>query len=133
MVADAVGLPLDRLESSGELAAAANDITVAAGKLAAGSVPAQRITVSGIRGDRTLLRFRATWYCTTDFESEWDLKDTGWHISVEGDAPLEVGLHMPIPLEREYKRSERTAALTQWDLGVRVLSKCIALIAQRGI
>jgi 4-hydroxy-tetrahydrodipicolinate reductase len=99
LVADAIGLPLDRLQSSGELAAAATDTTIAAGRLTTGSVAAQRITIAGIRDDRTLLRFRATWYCTTDLEPRWDLQDTGWHISVDGDAPLEVGLHMPIPLE----------------------------------
>ena len=98
LVADAIGLPLDRLESSGELAAATQETAIAAGTLAAGTVAAQRITIAGIRDDRTLLRFRATWYCTTDLEPGWSLKDTGWHISVDGDAPLEVGLHMPIPL-----------------------------------
>jgi 4-hydroxy-tetrahydrodipicolinate reductase len=100
LVADAIGLPLDRLESGGELAAAAREITIAAGTLPAGSVAAQRITVAGIRDERTLLRFRATWYCTHDLEPAWDLRDTGWHISVDGDAPLEVDLHMPIPLDR---------------------------------
>jgi hypothetical protein len=82
------------------LAAAAHETTIAAGTLAAGSVAAQRITVAGIRDDRTLLRFRATWYCTSDLEPGWYLRGTGWHISVDGDAPLEMGLHMPIPLEQ---------------------------------
>jgi 4-hydroxy-tetrahydrodipicolinate reductase len=100
LVADAIGLPLDRLESGGELAAATHETTIAAGTLAAGSVAAQRITIEGIRDDRTLLRFRATWYCTGDLEPGWDLMGTGWHISVDGDAPLEVSLHMPIPLEQ---------------------------------
>jgi 2,4-diaminopentanoate dehydrogenase len=100
LVADAVGLPLDAVESSGELAAAARDTTIAAGELAAGTVAAQRITIAGIRHGKTLIRFQATWYCTTDLEPPWDLLDTGWHVSVEGDAPLEVDLRMPIPLER---------------------------------
>lgn len=30
----------------------------------------------------------------------WDLRDTGWRITVEGDAPLDVELRFPIPLER---------------------------------
>ncbi|MBJ7338324.1 MAG: dihydrodipicolinate reductase [Mycolicibacterium sp.] len=100
LVADAVGLPLDRLESSGELAAATRDVTIAAGTIAAGSVAGQRITVEGIRDGRVLLQFRATWYCSTDLAADWNLEDTGWHISVGGDAPLEVGLHMPIPLDQ---------------------------------
>jgi 4-hydroxy-tetrahydrodipicolinate reductase len=100
LVADAVGLPLDAVESSGELAAAAKDTTIAAGQLPAGTVAAQRITIAGVREGRTLIRFRATWYCTAELEPAWDLLDTGWHVSVEGDAPLEVDLRMPIPLER---------------------------------
>jgi hypothetical protein len=100
LVADAVGLPLDAVESSGELAAAAKDTTIAAGLLPAGTVAAQRITVAGVREGQTLIRFRATWYCTAELEPAWDLLDTGWHVSVEGDAPLEVDLRMPIPLER---------------------------------
>jgi 2,4-diaminopentanoate dehydrogenase len=100
LVADAIGLPLDCVEASGELAAAARDTTIAAGELQRGTVAAQRITVAGIRDGQTLIRFRASWYCTTDLEPTWDLLDTGWHISVAGDAPLEVDLRMPIPLER---------------------------------
>ena len=46
-----------------------------------------------------MIQFRATWYCTTDFDADWDLLDTGWRVSVEGDAPLEVTLKMPITLD----------------------------------
>ena len=100
LVADAIGLPLDSVEASGELAMASRETTIAAGKLAAGSVAAQRITVSGMRAGRPLIQFRATWYCTTDLEPAWELRETGWHVSVDGDAPLEVTLRMPIPLDR---------------------------------
>jgi 2,4-diaminopentanoate dehydrogenase len=100
VVADAIGLSLDSVEASGELAAASEDTTIAAGTLKAGSVAAQRITVTGIRRGRPLIRFRATWYCTTELVPAWELLDTGWHVSVDGDAPLEVTLRMPIPLER---------------------------------
>jgi hypothetical protein len=100
LVAESIGLPLDTVEASGELAAASRNTTIAAGTLKAGSVAAQRITVAGLRAGQPLLRFRATWYCTTDLEPSWRLQDTGWHLSVEGDAPLEVTLRMPIPLER---------------------------------
>jgi hypothetical protein len=67
---------------------------------ATGTVAAQRITIAGMRAGRPLLQFRATWYCSADLEPAWDVRDTGWHVSVDGDAPLEVDLRMPIPLER---------------------------------
>jgi hypothetical protein len=68
--------------------------------LAAGTVAAQRMAVSGIRDGRPLLRFRATWYCTTDLDPAWDVRATGWHIAIEGDAPLDVDLRFPVPLDR---------------------------------
>ncbi|MFK4105215.1 dihydrodipicolinate reductase [Streptomyces sp. NPDC019531] len=100
LVADALSLPLDSLEADGELATARRRVRIAAGELAAGTVAAQRLTVTGLHAGRPLLRFRATWYCTTDLDPAWDLHDTGWHVSVEGDAPLEVGLRLPVPLDR---------------------------------
>ena len=47
-----------------------------------------------------MLQFRATWYCTTDLDPAWEVRETGWHVSVDGDAPLEATLRMPIPLDR---------------------------------
>jgi 2,4-diaminopentanoate dehydrogenase len=100
LVADAVGLPLDDVTARGELATTPRETDIAAGTLNAGSVAAQRVTVSGIREGDELITFRATWYCTTDLQPAWDLRDTGWHIAVHGDAPLDVELRMPVPLER---------------------------------
>src|SRR3954447_10691583 len=90
LIADAIGLPLDSVDASGELAAARTDTMIAAGPLTAGTVAAQRVTVTGMRAGEPLLRFRATWYCSADLEPCWDPPDTGWHVSVDGDAPLEV-------------------------------------------
>ncbi len=61
---------------------------------------AQRTTVSAMRRGKAVLSFTATWYCTADLNEAWDLRETGWRIEVEGDAPLDVDLRMPIPLER---------------------------------
>nr|WP_322751130.1 MULTISPECIES: hypothetical protein [unclassified Frankia] len=61
---------------------------------------AQRMTVSGIRGGRPVLCFRAMWYCTTGLDPSWDVRATGWHISVDGDAPLDIDIRFPVPLER---------------------------------
>jgi hypothetical protein len=100
LVAETLGMPLDGVTSSGEVATARRPIDIAAGHLEAGSVAAQRMTVAGRRDGQTVLVFRATWYCTTELDPPWDVRATGWHISVAGDAPMEVAIHFPIPLER---------------------------------
>lgn len=98
-VAEALGVPLDSIEAHGEIATASRDVEIAAGTVKAGTVAAQRISASGIRDGKQLIRFRATWYCTTEFEADWDLMATGWRVTVEGDAPLEIDIRMPISLE----------------------------------
>lgn len=100
LIADALSLPLDDVVASGEIATARHTLEIAAGTLQAGTVAAQRLTVSGLRGGHPLLQFRATWYCTTDLEPAWDVRATGWHIAVEGDAPLDVDMPFPVPIER---------------------------------
>jgi 4-hydroxy-tetrahydrodipicolinate reductase len=99
-LADAVGLPLDDLTAGGEMAAATRTVEIAAGTIEAGSVAGQRTVVTGWRAGRPALRFQATWYCTTDLDKDWDLGATGWRVTVEGDAPLDVDLRFRIPLER---------------------------------
>jgi hypothetical protein len=100
LVADALGLPLDTVEASGEMAVASGTVEIAAGTLPAGTVAAQRMTVTGLRDGHPLLTFSANWYCTTEIDADWDLGPTGWRVTVEGDAPLDVDLRFAIPLER---------------------------------
>ncbi|MCX5095389.1 dihydrodipicolinate reductase [Streptomyces sp. NBC_00365] len=100
MVADTLSIPLDSVEAEGEVATAPRPIHIAAGTLGPGTVAAQRITVSGLRDGRPLLRFRATWYCATDLDRAWDLRSTGWHVTIDGDAPLDIDLRFPVPLDR---------------------------------
>jgi hypothetical protein len=100
LVADALGLPLDSVDAGGEVAVARNTIQIAAGTIPAGTVAAQRMTVSGRRQGETLLRFRATWYCTTDLDPAWDVRASGWHVSVEGDAPLEIDIALAVSMDQ---------------------------------
>jgi hypothetical protein len=99
LVAEALGLPLDTIEASGEVATARTTTKIAAGTIEAGTVAAQRMRVEGRRDGRPLLAFEATWYCTADLEPAWDLHPTGWRIEVRGDAPLDVELRFAVPLE----------------------------------
>ncbi|HZU80953.1 MAG TPA: hypothetical protein VE991_13630 [Acidimicrobiales bacterium] len=97
---EALGLHLDEVEATGDVAVAARTTQIAAGTIESGTVAAQRMTVTGTRGGRPFIAFRATWYCTSDIEPRWDLHPTGWRVVVDGDTPMDVGIRLDVPLER---------------------------------
>jgi 2,4-diaminopentanoate dehydrogenase len=97
VVAEALSLPLDSVVATGQVATARRDVDIAAGRVQAGTIAAQRMQVSGLRDGKPLLTFSANWYLTPDVEPAWDLRDTGWHVLVEGDTPLDVDIRFPVP------------------------------------
>ncbi len=99
LLAEAAGRPVDAWASKGDVAAARATTTIVAGELPAGSVAAQRTTIVGTSQGDDVVRFSVNWYCTTDVEPAWDLKPTGWRVRVRGDAPFDVDLPFPIPVE----------------------------------
>jgi len=99
-LADSIGLPIDSIESSGEIAVATHDVVIAAGTVKGGTVAAQRPIATGLRHGTPLLRFQANWYVTTDLEPAWDLRETGWRVQVLGDTPLDVEIRFPVEPER---------------------------------
>jgi 4-hydroxy-tetrahydrodipicolinate reductase len=98
-VADALGLPLDDVVAKGQVAVARRDVEVAAGRLSAGTIAAQRLEVTGLHDGQPLLTFSANWYLTAEVEPAWDLRETGWRVLVEGDTPLDVGIRFPVAPE----------------------------------
>jgi hypothetical protein len=98
-LANAISMPLDKVEIQGEFAAVRNTVRIAAGVIEKGTVGAQRITISGMRGGRALMRMRLNWYCSKDIAEPWDLRDSGWHIVAQGDVPLDVSIGFPIAME----------------------------------
>jgi 4-hydroxy-tetrahydrodipicolinate reductase len=96
VVADAISMPLEGMAASGEVAVARHPVEIAAGRIEAGTIAAQRMEVTGIHAGRPLLRFRANWYLTTDVEPAWDLRETGWRVQLEGDLPLDIGIRFPV-------------------------------------
>jgi 4-hydroxy-tetrahydrodipicolinate reductase len=50
-------------------------------------------------GDRERLVFQATWYCSEALDHDWQLGDTGWRVTVEGDAPLKVDIAFPVAVD----------------------------------
>jgi len=100
LLGEAIGLPLDSVESTGEVAVATRDIEIAAGTIAAGTVAAQRMTVAGMRRGEEFISFSANWYCSTEIDADWDLREGGWRVTVAGDCSLDIDIRLAIPLER---------------------------------
>ena len=98
LVAEAVGLPLDSVTATGEVAVTPKKLTIAAGALEAGTVAAQRLIVTGTHAGRALMTFSATWYCSEDLDPAWTVPGwDGWKIHVDGDAPVDVDIRFAIP------------------------------------
>ena len=99
MLAEAAGRPVDEWTAFGEVAGARETTTVLAGEIPKGTVAAQRTSIVGHSGGDAVVRFTACWYCTPDLDPAWDVGSTGWRVRVRGDAPLDVELPFPIPLD----------------------------------
>ena len=99
VLAAAAGRPVDEWTAAGEVAAVRRDTQIAAGRLAAGSIGAQRTTIAGLQNGAEVVRFSANWYCTDDLDPAWDLLATGWRVRVRGDASLDVEIKFPITLD----------------------------------
>lgn len=120
-IAEAIGIEIDEWTAVGENSAARNRVQIAAGTIEAGTVAAQRITISGMRNGKPVLRFRANWYCSRDIEhADWELRESGWRIRVEGDTPLDVSIVFPV-------RPEDYAAFTPGLTGHRAVNSIAAV------
>ncbi len=100
LVAEAMGLSFDSVEATGDVALARHDTRIAAGLVPAGTVAAQRATVTGIHRGKPLMSFKATWYCGIDIDADWELRGDGWHVELEGDVPLDVAIRFPVTPEQ---------------------------------
>lgn len=99
LLAEAAGRPCDDWTCAGEVAAARETAVIRAGEVPAGTVAAQRTRIVGAAAGTPVVSFTASWYCTPDVEPMWDLRPTGWRVQVHGDAPFDVELPFPVPLE----------------------------------
>jgi len=89
--ADAIGLPLDGFDITGEFARATEPFILSDGSvIEKGTMAAQRITVAGLRSGKQLLTFRAHWFCTPHLDPDWNITGEGWLFTTKGDAPMQV-------------------------------------------
>lgn len=139
-LADAAGIAIDRWDAVGEVAAARQDVIIAAGTIPAGTVAAQRITISGMRDGKPVLRFRANWYCSRTIDRpDWDLRESGWRVQVEGDTPLDVHIRFPVapddyaaftPGLTAHRAVNAVAALCAAPAGIRTTADLPQIVAQ---
>jgi hypothetical protein len=94
-LADALGVPLDDVTATAIPAVATKTVKIGVTTIKAGTVGAWRIPVTGIRGGKPFLEFCRTMYVTKDIDPAWDLRDTSWHVVVEGDVPMDIDIRFP--------------------------------------
>ncbi|MFZ0668049.1 MAG: hypothetical protein WAM97_20050 [Acidimicrobiales bacterium] len=99
VLADIAGMEIDEWSAEGGVAAAKRDLTIVAGEIEKGAAAAQRIIVSGRWRGVDRIRFTQYAFVDTDVEPDWDLQPTGWRIRLRGDAPLDVRMPFPVPLD----------------------------------
>jgi len=98
-IAAAAGKPVDSWSATGAVAAAARRTEIAGGVIEAGTAAAFRTVLAGSHGGSEIVRFTADWYTTRELDQAWELGETGWRVQVHGDAPFDVALPFPVPLE----------------------------------
>lgn len=140
-LANAIAMPLDSVEIKGECATLRNTARIAAGELQAGTVGAQRITISGIRNGHALMQMRLHWYCSTDIDEPWNLRESGWHVVVVGDTPLDVSIRFPVAIEHyadmtpgltAHRAVNAVAVVCAAPPGIRTTAELPQVIAQLG-
>lgn len=100
LIAEALGLGFDAIEAEGDVALASRRIEIAAGVLEAGTVAAQRATVTGLYRGQPLMSMNVNWYCGTEIDADWDLRGDGWQVTVQGDVPLDLQIGFPVTPEQ---------------------------------
>jgi 4-hydroxy-tetrahydrodipicolinate reductase len=105
----AAGWHIDEWRTVTEFAAACSDVDPICGQVSAGTVGARRLVITGHAGGVERLRFDQVMYITADLEPDWSVADTGWRVTVCGDASLEIDLKFPVALA---ELAEYTPALT---------------------
>ncbi len=99
VLADLAGFAVDEWTAEGGVAAAKEDLTIVAGTIEAGTAAAQRVVVHGNEGGVERIRFTQYGFVAMDVDPDWGLQPTGWRIRIHGDAPIDLSMPFPVPLD----------------------------------
>ena len=95
-VAESWGLKIDEFTSVTEFAAASSAVEIPGGAvLEAGTMAGQRKTIAAKMNGKTVMQFRANWYCSKDLDQDWELRENGWRVAIEGDTPMVTNISYP--------------------------------------
>ena len=94
---DAMGTPLDDIETSATVATATKTADLGITTIPAGTVGAWKLEVTGIRGGKPYLSFSRTMYVTKDLDPDWQVRETGWRAIIDGDSPMDIQITFPDP------------------------------------
>jgi len=110
-LASALGTPVERFEYSMEPAYCRNDTALHKSTIPAGSVGGMRVAITGIRNDLPFIRFTSNWFVTQDLDPAWELLgNDGWRVQVRGDAPVDMTIRLPMPVESDVRASGKYTA-----------------------
>ena len=99
VLADLAGFTIDEWTVEGGVAAAKQDTTIVAGEIEAGTAAAQRVAIHGRSEGVDRIRFTQYGFVAMDVEPDWGLQPTGWRVRIHGDAPFDVRMPFPVPLD----------------------------------
>jgi hypothetical protein len=99
VLADIAGFDIDDWSAEGGVAAAKEDMTIVAGEIKAGTAAAQRVIINARTRGVDRVRFTQYGFVAMDVEPDWNLQPTGWRIRIHGDAPFDVSMPFPVPLD----------------------------------
>lgn len=97
LVAQGLGIEIDRFEKRHEFALAKNDITIdlelgtKTGTIQKGHVAGQSFDYDGIIGDKAVIEFKTRWKMGNDLEPDWPFYEPWYYeIIIEGEPPLRM-------------------------------------------
>lgn len=90
LVAEGLGVEVDRVERRLETWLATSDLTTAAGVVATGTVAAQRWCWSAIAQETVVVEQETVWRMHADAADHWPVGD--WSLVIEGSPPMRISL-----------------------------------------
>jgi 4-hydroxy-tetrahydrodipicolinate reductase len=114
VIAKALNIILDGIETMGENAHANERFVLPGGTpIEKGTIAAQRINVLGMLKGKPIIRYRINWYATKDIDQDWNLRENGWRLQIEGETPIDISVTFPVALD---KAPAAMAALTAYSV-----------------